>query len=161
MAAALTAAAGTNGTAPARGKRPASPKGKRPGPAARAQAKAAQRAVRWSNWYTGTAIPLSSGLNGYAAVQASGAMGTAGMVAAGFPEEEGGLVALQLCLGVVRSPVQMRQRQAVDQVLVEVRQGEAPLRHFTLPVILASPVPDERCPARCTWAPAAWRGPVN
>jgi hypothetical protein len=82
MRSALTVAVGTNGTAPARGKRPAPAKGKRPGPAARAQAKAAQRAVRWSHWYTGTAIVLSSGLNGFAAVQASGASGAAGMVTA-------------------------------------------------------------------------------
>ena len=41
------------------------------------------------------------------------------------------------------------------------RIAEALLSHFTLPVLLASPVPDRRCPPRFTWAPAAWRGPVN
>jgi hypothetical protein len=39
--------------------------------------------------------------------------------------------------------------------------AEALLRHFTLPVLVASPVPDRRCPARFTWSPAAWRCPVN
>jgi hypothetical protein len=51
-------------------------------------------------------------------------------------------------------------RMALDRVDWQ-RVAEALLRHFSLPVILASPAPPCCSPARFTWAPAAWRGPVN
>jgi hypothetical protein len=41
------------------------------------------------------------------------------------------------------------------------RVAKALLRYYTIPVILASHVPDRRWPPRFAWAPVAWRGPVN
>jgi hypothetical protein len=64
-------------------RRAAAAAGKRgPSKAQRSKAAAALRAAKWGKLYTGSAILLSSGLNGYAAVVASGAQGTAGLVAA-------------------------------------------------------------------------------
>lgn len=45
---------------------------------------AARKAERWAHWYTGTAVVLSSGLNGYAAVVESRAEGWAAAAAAGI-----------------------------------------------------------------------------
>lgn len=70
---------GLNGTAKGR-------KGQAKGPSAavRARAIAARKAERWAHWYTGSAIVLSSGLNGYAAVRESGQSGYGAIAAAGI-----------------------------------------------------------------------------
>jgi hypothetical protein len=47
---------------------------------------------------------------------------------------------------------------ALDRVNWQ-RVAESLLRHFNLPVILASPA--RRDPARFTWSRGAWRGPIN
>ncbi len=43
---------------------------------------AARKAERWAHWYTGTAVVLSSALNGYAAVRESGQAGYGAVAAA-------------------------------------------------------------------------------
>jgi hypothetical protein len=48
----------------------------------RAHLAAADKAVAWSHRYTATAVVLSAGLNGYAAVQDSGAEGLVGIATA-------------------------------------------------------------------------------
>ena len=51
-------------------------------------------------------------------------------------------------------------RMALERVDWE-HVARALLRHFTLPVLLASPDPDRPRPARFAWSPAAWKGNVN
>lgn len=66
-----------------RAKRGVSVQAKAPSAASRAKARAAQLAERWAKWYTGTAVALSAGLNGYASVTGSGATALVAQVAAG------------------------------------------------------------------------------
>jgi hypothetical protein len=88
----------TNGTTTSSGNRldapaagaPEAPRGRggrkrkppQPSAAARTKAAAAARAERWAHAYTGVAVGLSAGLNGYAAVQGSETTGLVGQVAA-------------------------------------------------------------------------------
>lgn len=57
---------------------------KAPSASAKAKIAAAAKAERWAHWYTGTAVVLSSGLNGYAAVVESRQSGAAAVAAAGI-----------------------------------------------------------------------------
>ncbi len=71
---------GVTGGAKRQRKAAAQPKG--PSAAQRARAHAAKLAERWARVYTGTAIALSAGLNGYSSVVGSGATGLVAQVTA-------------------------------------------------------------------------------